>query len=97
MPTIQPMAACEIAQSVAGKSVDRSADLKKACADFESTIAYYAFKTMRATVPDGGLFKKEDMFSTLMDQKLAEQLSQKGEGLGLQNAIYRQLSRDGEK
>lgn len=68
-----------------------TADLKKACADFESVLAYYLFKSMRETVPDGGLFKKEDTFSMLMDQKLAEQISQKGEGLGLQNTLFRQL------
>ena len=79
------------------KAADRSADLKKACADFESVLACYAFKSMRATVPDSGLLKKEDSLSMLMDQKLAEQLSQKGEGLGLQKMLYRQLCRDGKK
>jgi len=73
------------------------ADLKKACADFESVLAYYLFKSMRATVPDGGLFKKEDTFSILMDQKLAEQISQKGEGLGLQKILFRQLGGKSEK
>jgi len=97
MDGIQPVSARYAIKPGPGTPADRSGDLKKACADFESALACYAFKSMRATVPDGGLLKKEDSFSMLMDQKLAEQFSQKGEGLGLQKMLYRQLCRDGEK
>jgi len=96
MDGIQFPAAGDAIKSAPGKAAD-SADLKKACADFESALAYYLFKSMRATVPDGGLFKKEDTFTMLMDQKLAEQISQKDEGLGLKKILYRQLGGEGEK
>lgn len=96
MDGIQFPAAGDAIKPAPEKAAD-SADLKKACADFESVLAYYLFKSMRATVPDGGLFKKEDTFTMLMDQKLAEQISQKGEGLGLKKILYRQMGGEGEK
>jgi len=51
------------------------------------------FKAMREATPQGGLFDSEHtrMFQSLHDQQLASDLATRGSGLGLADAIYRQL------
>ncbi len=69
--------------------------LKKACADFESMLVYQMLKTMRQTIPKDGFLKSSQgrqTYEMLLDQKLATELSSKGEGLGLQTMIYKQLT-----
>ncbi|HUV49823.1 MAG TPA: rod-binding protein [Anaerolineae bacterium] len=66
--------------------------LKKACADFESIFINYMLKTMRRTVPQGGTnFPGKDIYSTMVDQKVAEDLAKRGGGIGLQQMLLRQL------
>ncbi|MBU8910844.1 MAG: rod-binding protein [Desulfobacterales bacterium] len=70
--------------------------LKKACADFESIFISHMLKTMRSTVPQGkNNFPGKDIYSTLVDQKVAEDLAKRGGGLGLQEMLLRQLNRSG--
>jgi len=69
--------------------------LKEACKQFESLFLNYMLKTMRATVPDGGLFKKGvayDIVQSMHDQALAEEISLNG-GIGLARQLYEQLSK----
>ncbi len=72
--------------------------IKKACKDFESIFAYYLLKTMRQTIPKSttgfGNFSGKDTYTMIMDQKLAEELSNKGKGLGLQKMLYEQLTKN---
>ena len=80
------------------KESDKSEEieLKKACQDFESIFINFMFKSMRKTVPEGGLIKKgqgEKMYRDMMDMELSSQLS-KGDGFGLSESLYRQLKRD---
>ena len=73
--------------------------LKKACAEFEAIFLYTMLKTMRTTIPQGGIigtFAGKDTYNMLMDQKVAEELSRKGDGLGLQTLLMRDLSRKNE-
>jgi flagellar protein FlgJ len=73
---------------------ERERSLKKACADFESIFVYYMFKTMRQTVKAGGAigqFPGKDTFDMMMDQKVAEELTRRGDGLGLQKILFNQL------
>lgn len=74
---------------------DQEKSLRKACADFESIFSYYLLKSMRAATPSTSLlsFPGKDVYNMLLDQKIAEDLSHKGQGLGLQGMLYRQLSR----
>src|SRR3990172_2518412 len=68
--------------------------LRKACADFESLFIYQMFKTMRNTVPPGGLLGNragKDVYEMMMDQKVSEELAKKG-GMGLQDVLFNQLS-----
>jgi len=69
------------------------ANLKKACADFESIFISYMLKTMRRTIPQSGLnkFPGKDIYTTMIDQKVAEDLAKRGEGIGLQEMLLRQL------
>ncbi len=70
-------------------------ELKVACQQFESIFLNHILKSMRATVPDGGLFEKSvafDIVQSMHDEALAEQVSLNG-GIGLANQIYEQLSR----
>jgi len=76
----------------------RERELKKACADFESLFVYYLFKTMRKTVPSGGLldgFPGKDTYTMIMDQKVAEDLTKRGNGVGLQKILFDQLGKVG--
>lgn len=72
-------------------------DLKKACADFEAIFIYRMLETMRKTVPKGGLFSRNDPsegpYRALMDQKLAESLASRGEGIGIRRLLYEQLKK----
>lgn len=71
--------------------------LKKACADFESIFAYQLLKTMRKTIPESKTGMNnygKDTYTMMMDQKLAENISAKGNGLGLQKVLYEQLSKN---
>jgi len=69
--------------------------LKKVCADFESIFTYQLLKTMRKTIPEtkNGLnnYGKET-YTMMMDQKLAESISAKDNGLGLQKVLFDQLA-----
>jgi peptidoglycan hydrolase FlgJ len=72
--------------------------LRKACADFEAVFAYALLKTMRATIPRSGLtdgFAGKDTYTMIMDQKVAEELTHRGGGLGLQKLLMQQLSPPG--
>lgn len=76
------------------KQIEDNKKLKKACADFEAVLTNYLFKTMRKTIPNGSSinqFTGKDTFDMLMDQKVAEELSKKNDGLGIQKIMYNQL------
>lgn len=82
------------AKTLTAKQIEENKKLKKACADFEAILAYNLFKTMRQTVPAGlsiSQFAGKDTINMLMDQKVAEELSKKNGGLGIQKIMYRQL------
>jgi flagellar protein FlgJ len=84
----------------AAAQTERDAKLKKVCADFEALLVFQMVKTMRQTIPQDGLFKPSPgraTFEALLDQKIAGEVARKGEGMGLQRALYEQLTRPGEK
>lgn len=74
---------------------DRAA-LKKACADFESLLVYYMFKSMRQSVPQSGLPGKsqaQGTFEMMLDQKIADEAASQKGGLGLQKTLLEQMDR----
>lgn len=71
--------------------------IKKVCRDFEAIFTYQLLKTMRQTIPKNtflGNFTGKDTYNMLMDQKVAEDLANKGDGLGLQKMLFTQLTRN---
>ncbi len=76
-----------------GAAAVDEAKLRKACGDFESLLLYALLKTMRQTVPQGATpgFSGKSTYDMMMDQKLAEEISGKGRGIGLQQMLYEQL------
>ncbi len=100
MDKISPLSAGLQAPVAPEKTSERSAEdekkLKKACADFEAIFISLMFRTMRQTVPTSGYFKAmpgKDVYTMMMDQKLAEELAHRGEGLGIQKMLYNQLNK----
>lgn len=78
------------------KQKDADAKLKKVCADFESIFTYNLLKTMRKNIPGGGILPKSsgrDNWEMMMDQQVAESLSRKGQGLGIQTVLYNQMKK----
>jgi flagellar protein FlgJ len=78
------------------RSAEEEKKLKKACADFEAIFISLMFRTMRQTVPTSGYFKAmpgKDVYTMMMDQKLAEELAHRGGGLGIQKILYNQLNK----
>jgi flagellar protein FlgJ len=69
--------------------------LKKSCQDFEAIFVQSLFKAMRKTVPEGGLFEKDnatEMFQDMLDQEIATKMSQK-QSIGLADQMYRQMEK----
>ncbi|RMH17423.1 MAG: hypothetical protein D6701_07540 [Gemmatimonadetes bacterium] len=77
-----------------GRIQDRVERLRTATALVGSAFYQELFKAMRETVPEGGLIDGglgEDIFSSLMDQQLAE-VSAMRESRGLASALYRHFA-----
>ncbi len=73
--------------------------LKKACADFEAIFIHQLFKSMRQTVPKGGLLGEGpgmEIYQSLFDQELSKSLASQGR-LGLGGMIYRQKLQQEER
>ena len=67
--------------------------LKRATQDFEALFIDNIFKSMRKTIPEGGLIKKtpgDDMYKEMFDTEVALHLA-KGKGIGLSGMLYNQL------
>jgi flagellar protein FlgJ len=82
------------AKPLTQQQIEQNNKLKKACADFEAILTFNLLKTMRKTIPTGlsiNQFAGKDTFNMLMDQKVAEDLSRKNGGLGIQKILYNQL------
>jgi flagellar protein FlgJ len=74
------------------------AELKKTCQEFEAIFIKTLIKSMRATVPDGGLLEKNtdsEVFEEMMDVEIANQTARRGE-FGIAEALFRQLYQNNE-
>lgn len=72
------------------------AELRKACTEFESYFLQMMYKEMRKTVhSEGGLFPKsqaEQIFQDMLDEENCKKVAESGNGLGLAEMLYKQLS-----
>ncbi len=83
-------------QAEAPASAARDKKLRQACRDFESIFFFNLFKEMRSSIPKSGLLPSapgKDTYQMMFDQKVAEDLSRRGEGMGIQKLLYEQLRR----
>ncbi len=70
--------------------------LHEACRGFESIFLDSMLKSMRKTVPEDKLFgdgNGMDIYTSMYDQYLARNISENGRGIGLEDFLYRQISR----
>jgi len=72
------------------------AELRDACADFESLFLYKLMQTMRKTVPESGLIDgglAEDIYTDMLDERIADMAATRGRGTGLGERLYFDLKR----
>ena len=72
----------------------KNAQLKKACADFESIFVYYILKSMRKSLPQDRLFgdtQGQKLYKSMADQAMSENIAT-GRGVGLGELLYNQLT-----
>ena len=63
-------------------------------------LAYQLLKTMRQTIPKNGFIgpsQGKETYEMMMDQKIADDLANKGQGLGLQKMLYNQMTQQNSK
>jgi flagellar protein FlgJ len=80
-------------QAESGEYKDEK-ELKELAQQFESIFMNQLMKSMRATLPKDGLLSSfsVDMYESMFDQQVAGEMS-KGQGMGLADVLYNQLSR----
>ncbi len=68
--------------------------LRESSRDFEAMFVMEMFKAMRKTVPDGGLFEKNqatEIYTEMLDTEIAKASTQ-GKGFGIGEAMYNQMA-----
>ena len=74
-------------------------ELKELAKQFESIFVNLLIKSMRDTLPKDGLISSHslDMYQSLFDEEVANEMAKsKGQGVGLADVLYSQLSRMNE-
>lgn len=87
--------ASQALQKKAQTEKEKKADpLYQACQEFESLFINEMFKSMRQSIPKGGLLDDslgEDLFQGMLDEEIAKEAAQK-DSFGLADMLYRELS-----
>jgi flagellar protein FlgJ len=71
------------------------AKLKQACADFEAILLDSMFQSMRKTLSGDDMFGKSlgrDLFESMYYTQISKEIASNGNGIGLGEVLYRQLS-----
>jgi peptidoglycan hydrolase FlgJ len=74
--------------------------LKQACADFEAILLDSMFQSMRKTLSGDDIFGKSlgrDIYESMYYTQISKELASEGNGLGLGEILYQQLSSRMEK
>jgi peptidoglycan hydrolase FlgJ len=80
--------------TVVDKKSQDLATLKKQCQEFESLLLMEMVKGMRKTVPEGGLIETDnatELYRDMLDNETVRAAG-KGKGLGLAEAMYKQMA-----
>ncbi len=86
-------------QPVTDKKTKDLVALRKSSQEFEALLLMEMLKSMRKSVPEGGLFEKDtstEIFRDMLDSETAKAAS-RGKGLGIGDAMYKQLVKQIEK
>jgi flagellar protein FlgJ len=68
--------------------------LRQSCREFETIYVMEMYKAMRKTVPTDGLFEKNvstEIYTEMLDMESAKNTA-RGKGLGIGEAMYRQMA-----
>ncbi len=96
---IDPRIVSSRATQPTDKKTKDLASLRKSSQDFEALLLTEMLKSMRQSVPDGGLFEKNnstEIFRDMLDSETAKAAS-RGKGLGIGEAMYKQMAAQIEK
>ena len=77
------------------RNADDDKALLTACKSFESLFLQMIQKNMRSTISEDGFVQKSydrEIFEGMYDEKLSEEMT-KGQGVGLAQQLYKQLSK----
>ncbi|MFH0781259.1 MAG: rod-binding protein [Pseudomonadota bacterium] len=86
-------------QPTADRKAKDLASLRKSSQEFEALLLAEMLKSMRQSVPNGGLFEKDtatETFRDMLDSETAKAAS-RGKGLGIGEAMYKQMAKQIEK
>lgn len=68
--------------------------LQKACKEFEAFFVQAIFKSMRQTIPEGGMIERSNgqkWFEEFMDAEVSQSLARKSD-LGIAQALYKEMA-----
>ncbi len=81
-------------EDLAGAPRDDEQSRKRVAQEFAALLLFQVLKTMRATIPQGGLFEQDslsnDVYSTLADMEVARAMAKK-ESMGLAKVVEKAL------
>ena len=83
-----------LSRQLADGGKESPARLKEACQEFEAIFLSKMLRSMKSTVPEGGLIPKSSghkMFEEMLDDKMAEEIAHTGT-LGLADVLQRALA-----
>ncbi len=90
----------QLKNAVASGENKDAEELKSLAKQFESVFVNLLIKSMRDTLPKDGLLSSHsmDMYQSLFDEEVANEMAKsKGQGVGLADVLYAQLSRMNEE
>ena len=96
---IDPRIVSSRATQPTDKKAKDLASLRESSRQFEALLLTEMLKSMRQSVPDGGLFEKNnstEIFRDMLDSETAKAAS-RGKGLGIGEAMYKQMAAQIEK
>lgn len=76
-------------------SADDEKELREAARGFESILLGFLIKSMRGTVPESEFLPKGfggKIWEQMFDERMSQQFSESGKGLGLADAMLRDLT-----
>lgn len=92
-----------VASRGSGPATDKKSrdlqSLRQSTREFEALLLMEMLKSMRKSVPDGGLFEKDtssELFRDMLDSETAKAATS-GKGLGIGEAMYKQMAEIMEK